>query len=149
MRNKLIDQRKTQRERIVRPNLIEIQQPPTVQEDCEELYLGRNSVIRTASAIWETTNNNIANNGELLFGYKNTKNNSSLCQVILIKNYRYENQGDVSYGFSVVTPDYSMTASHVDIGYLEEIYKELVTFNVDSKILTIFRGIIENETFSN
>lgn len=147
MRNKLTDQRVTQRERIAKTII------PTNKslENVGNVYpkLNDEITLQTSSIIWENISNNISYKGDLLFGYRDLENTDGLYQVILIKNYKSDDQECTSYNFSIVTSKYSMTVSQVDISYLEEIYKELVTFGLDKKFLTIFRDIIENETISN
>ena len=147
MRNKLTDQRVTQRERIAKTII------PTNKslENVGNVYpkLNDEITLQTSSIIWENISNNLSYKGDLLFGYRDLENTDGLCQVILIKNYKSDDQECTSYNFSIVTSKYSMTVSQVDISYLEEIYKELVTFGLDNKFLTIFRDIIENETISN
>lgn len=147
MRNKLTDQRVTQRERIAKTII------PTNKslENVGNVYpkLNDEITLQTSSIIWENISNNISYKGDLLFGYRDLENTDGLYQVILIKNYKNDDQECTSYNFSIVTSKYSMTVSQVDISYLEEIYKELVTFGLDNKFLTIFRDIIENETISN
>lgn len=148
MRTKLTDQRVIQRERIAKTMI------PTNKslESVENVYPKMNdeSTMRASSIIWENINNNMSyKGGELLFGYRDLENTDGLYQVILIKNYKSDYQECTSYNFNIVTSKYSMTVSQVDINYLEEIYKELVTFGLDNKFLTIFRDIIENETISN
>jgi hypothetical protein len=147
MRNKLTDQRVTQRERIAKTII------PTNKslENVGNVYpkLNDEITLQTSSIIWENISNNISYKGDLLFGYRDLENTDGLYQVILIKNYKNDDQECTSYNFSIVTSKYSMIVSQVDINYLEEIYKELVTFGLDNKFLTIFRDIIENETISN
>lgn len=147
MRNKLTNQRVAQRERIAKTII------PTNKswENVENVYPKMNDEItlQTSSIVWENINNNISYKGDLLFGYRDLENTDGLYQVILIKNYKSDDQECTSYNFSIVTSKYSMIVSQVDISYLEEIYKELVTFGLDNKFLTIFRDIIENETISN
>ena len=147
MRNKLTDQRVTQRERIAKTII------PTNKslENVGNVYpkLNDEITLQTSSIIWENISNNISYKGDLLFGYRDLENTDGLYQVILIKNYKSDDQECTSYNFSIVTSKYSMTVSQVDISYLEEIYKKLVTFGLDNKFLTIFRDIIENETISN
>ena len=147
MRNKLTNQRVTQRERIAKTII------PTNKslENVGNVYPKLNDEIslQASSISWENISNNISYKGDLLFGYRDLENTDGLYQVILIKNYKSDDQECTSYNFSIVTSKYSMIVSQVDINYLEEIYKELVTFGLDNKFLTIFRDIIENETISN
>ena len=147
MRNKLTNQRVTQRERIAKTII------PTNKslENVGNVYpkLNDEITLQASSIIWENISNNISYKGDLLFGYRDLENTDGLYQVILIKNYKSDDQECTSYNFSIVTSKYSMIVSQVDINYLEEIYKELVTFGLDNKFLTIFRDIIENETISN
>ena len=128
------------------------------ENSIDQITIGWENATEVAAEIWRQGNISLLD-GDLLFAYRNTESaNSGLYQIVVVKYFDWKTPiGEYNavkeynglYGYSLVTAGYSAAIPRVGSEYLEEIYRDLVTFKVDKRILTIFRNIIDNETASN
>lgn len=127
----------------------------TDQNSIEQISLGWGNAISSASCAWEKGCDELSNNGEMIFAFKNTESaNCILHQIIVYRNFYISVGGhkepNGTYGVFLVTSKYSELISRATIDDLNQIYNDLIAIKVDKRILTKLREIIEeNETPSN
>lgn len=126
-----------------------------ITEENNPVDLNRNvwgweNSMSCAESIWGSIHGKLLE-GDLVFAYKNTGNNSDIHQFVVVKNNYTGNIND--FGVGVISTGYTMLLPHVPVDYVEvELVEDLKKWKLDKTILNTYEQIIKgikNEITSN
>lgn len=124
----------------IQDNIEELEVPREIKEN--QVVWGWENAQKVAEDLWSGIHSTLLQ-GNLMFAYKNTSNNSELGQIVVVQN---NNQTANDFGVGMFTNGYSALIPHVPIDYLEsEVLGDLIKYKVDKKIIETYKCIVEDK----
>lgn len=98
--------------------------------------IGWNTPEEAAQDVWCSVHSSLLK-GELLFGYKNNKNDCDVQQLVIVKN------SDNTFGIGLITPGYTALLPAMSKDYFTTLQDDLKSLKLSKSILETLKNIIE------